>query len=310
MTLVDGPMAAALAQHRDRCNAIVANARRTYVDFDTTILENQIRGPLRDLVDSCDRISPGSGARVLAAVFDSVVELVGQHRLGGGSHDPLLAALPGLARILLDEPRKVFGSLANAVVHLHHCGLSVGEWLTRVTTAAAGGNPTMTMRAGQVAAWLLGLSQYRDSALSVAATLSDAAFSAAVGVNGVTAADTLQRMRDNRWWRPGRTPTGAPSVVHRVGAFRGFGGQFLSPPRVGVRAGHLVVCSGADAWLLHADAWGATLTRTEPQSIDFSSATKAFVPPGVRPVSVAATADMTALTVPTSYQVLVVEPGR
>ncbi|WP_280177805.1 hypothetical protein [Mycobacterium pseudokansasii] len=39
MTLVDGPMAAALAQHRDRCNAIVANARRTYVDFDTTILE-------------------------------------------------------------------------------------------------------------------------------------------------------------------------------------------------------------------------------------------------------------------------------
>ncbi|OOK83150.1 hypothetical protein BZL29_0283 [Mycobacterium kansasii] len=84
----------------------------------------------------------------------------------------------------------------------------------------------------------------------------------------------------------------------------------MSPPRVGVRAGHIVVCSGPDAWLLHADAWGATLTRTEPQSIDFSSATKAFVPSGVRPVSVAATADITALTVPTSYQVLVVEPGR
>jgi hypothetical protein len=309
--LLDGPIAAALAQHRDRFNAIVANARRNYVDFDTGILESQLRGPLRDLVDSCDRISPGSGARVLAAIFDDVVELVGQHRLGGGSHDPLVSALPGLTRIVVDEPRKVFGSLANGVVYLQSFGLPVGEWLRRLTLAAAWGDAAAVLRAGQVAAWLLGVSQFRGSALQVAATLNEAAFAAALGLDGASPdKDTLQRLRENRWWRPGYASNGAPRVAHRVGGFRGFGGPFLSPPSVGVRAGYLVVRAGTDAWLLHADAWGATLTRTEPDGVDFRSSEKALVPQGFRPLSAAGTNDVSALTLPTSYQVLVVEPGR
>ena len=116
--LIDGPMAAALAEHRERCNAVVARASRSYSGFDTAALERQLRGPVRDFVEACERTAPGSGARVLAAVFEPVVELVGQHRLGGGTHDDLLAALPRLARIVVEEPRRVFGSLANAVVHL------------------------------------------------------------------------------------------------------------------------------------------------------------------------------------------------
>jgi hypothetical protein len=311
MNPVDGALAAALEQHRDRFNAIVADARRTYVDFDTTVLENQIRGPLGELVDSCDRVLQGSGSRVLATIFAGVVQLVGQHRLGGGTHDPLLQVLPRLSRILIEEPRRVFGSLANGVVYLHGFGLPVVEWLDRVKSAASSADATASLGAGQVAAWVLGLSQFRDSALSVAAKLSDAAFAAALGLTGAAPpADTLRQLRENRWWRPGRTPTGTPTVAHRVGAFRGFGGPFLSPPRVGVRDGDITVCAGPDAWLLHADAWGATLTRTDPMGIEFPSPRADLVPVGLRPVSLAATTDMIALTVASSYRVLVVEPGR
>lgn len=306
---VDGAMAAALEQHRDRFNRIVAEARRGYPDFDTGTLEQLLRGSLRELVDSCERAAPGSGPRILAAIFDAAVALVGQHRLAGGSHDPLVAALPALARILLDEPRRVFAALANAVFHLHAFGLPVAAWVDRVTSAATSGDAARTLRVGQLAAWLVGLAHYRDSALDVAATLDEAALGAALGVP-TGSIDTLRQLRENRWWRPDRTPTGEWSVAHRVGGFRGFGGPFLALPRVATRDGQLIVSSGADAWLLHADAWGATLTRTEPTGFEFRSPDPRSVSVGLRPVSIATIPDVTALTVVDSYRVLVMEPGR
>jgi hypothetical protein len=303
-------LAAALADQRDRFNYVVAEGRRTYADFDVTIFSQQVQGPLANLVEACEKVSPGSGAGVLAAIFGPVVQLVGQHRLGGGSHDLLLAGLPGMARLVVGDPPRVFGSLANAVVHLHRYGAPVDEWLRRVETAADSGGVTTTLRAGQVAAWVLGLSHFRDGALEVASTLSDEAFSAALGATEPAArAGALEELRRDRWWKPGRTSPEGPRVVHRVGAFRGFGGTFLAAPRLGTRDDHIVIRAGDDAWVLHADAWGATLTRTGPDGIDFVPPSPAAIPPGVHPYSAAAVADITAVAVPTSYKVLVVEPG-
>ena len=308
---VDGAVAVALTDHRDRFNAVVAQARRTYVDFDIAILERQIRGPLSQIVEACDRVSFGSGSRVLAALFDPVVELVGQRRLGGGSHDGLMTSLPHLARVLVDDPRLVFGSLANAIVHLHRYQAPTDVWLNRVLAAGALGDATTMLHAGQVAAWTLGLSHFRDGALVVASTLSEDALSCALGATLTTpTSETVKLLEGDRWWRPGRSMPAGPAVAQRVGGFRGFGGPFLAPPRVGTRDEQLVVSSGSEAWTLHADAWGATLTRTDADDIEMHPTVDAVVPSALRPSSVAGVPDITAVTVATSYQVLVVEPGR
>jgi hypothetical protein len=307
---LDGAIQAALASNRERFNAVVASATRTYIDFDCATLEAQLRGPLRQLIDACEASSSGSGVRVLNTLFDDVVDLVGQHRLGGGSHDVLLASLPDLAPALIDEPRRVFGSLANAIVHLQRHGAPTEEWLRRVQAAAASGNATIALRAGQVAAWSIGLAHYRESALDVAATLTDEALVAALGIDhSVAPLESLARMRRDRWWQPGKPRPAGPIVAHRVGGFRGFGGPFLLPPEVGTRDGSILVRSGDNAWQLHADAWGATLTRAEPEGIDCDQPAAAVLPPGVVAVSAAATADVVAVTIATSYRVLVVEPG-
>jgi hypothetical protein len=307
---LDGPIAVALADHRDRFNAIVAQARRTTVGFDLAMLDREIRGPLRRLVEACDRRSSGSGSRVLAAVFEPVVDLIGQHRLGGGTHDALLDVLPDLAGVMIDQPRLVFGSLANAIIHLDRYRAPTRAWLDRVRAAAAlGADTTTVLRVGQVAAWSLGLAHYRASALDVASTLKDDALNAALGVETpLSADDTVQRLQDDRWWRPGRLPSDRPVVAHRIGGFRGFGGPFLSPPRVGTRDGHIVVCAGREAWTAHADAWGATLTRTQPDDVTFASAPPSSLA-GVQPASAGTVHDIVAVTVATSYRVLIVEPG-
>lgn len=310
-TTVDGPLAAALQDQRDRCNSLVAQARRTYADFDVNVLEAELRGPIALTVDACDRLASASGSRVLGAIFGPLVELVGQHRLGGGSHEALLVALPDLGRALVDDPRLVFGSLANAVTNLHRHGVPADQWLARVRAAAATADTATVLHAGQVAAWALGVSHFRESALRVASTLPNDTLGIALGTpQPVPVAETVQQLHADRWWWPTRPRPAAPTVAHRVGGFRGFGGPFLAMPRVGVRDGAIVVIADDAAWVLHADAAGATLTRTDDDGPIDTPPAAVDVPSGLQPSSVAALADITAVTVATSYHVLVVEPAR
>lgn len=306
--LLDGSMAEALDCRRDRFNAIVATARRARPQFDTAIFADQLRGPVAAVVEACASQTPGSGPSVLAALFEPVVELVGQRRLGGGTHDALLAALPELAPALVESPRQVFASLANATFHLQRSAIPVSPWLRRVVRASHAGDVGTLLTAGQVAAWAVGLAHYRSSALATAATLPGDALAAALDAPDTLDVEaTVTALRRDRWARPDGTRVPSNVVAHAVGGFRGFGGPFLAPPAVAVDGDRLVVTSGAGAWMLHADAFGATLTRTELDGATTTAGdTNPTLPPGLVASAVRTVGDTTALTRTTSYQVLVV----
>ena len=234
-------MAEALADRRDRFNAVVAGARQAQPEFDVPGLEALLRGPVRTAVEACEARATGSAGRVLAALFEPIVELVGQGRVTRG-HGTLLQTLPALAPALTDQPRRAFASLANAIVQLERFAAPVDVWLGRVARAATTGDTETTLRAGQVAAWAVGLAHYRESALATAETLPDEAMAAALGVaDPMPTGATVARLRADRWWRPDRDPPAAGSVVHRVGGFRGFGGPFLEPPAVVTTDGRVAV---------------------------------------------------------------------
>ncbi|MGQ0616335.1 MAG: hypothetical protein ACT4PW_05010, partial [Acidimicrobiia bacterium] len=309
---VRGVLADALEVHRDRFNATVAEARRARPDLDLDRLTGQLLGPVQAAVEACAVVAPGSAPRVLAALFGPVVDLVGQRRLGGGSHDGLMSSLARLAPALADEPRRLFASTANAVVNLLRSGLPAERWLERVVAAVAlGADADDALRAGQVAAWAIGLAHCRDRALDVAATLADDLLGAALGRPGplpVTA--TVERLRHDRWWRPGQAARAGdgPTVVHRVGGFRGFGGVFLSPPRIGRHEDRIMVLADDAAWCLHADGFGATLTRATPVPITSGAAPEGTVPDGVRPTAVVVAGDIGAATTASTYHVRVLGP--
>ena len=67
----------------------------------------------------------------------------------------------------------------------------------------------------------------------------------------------------------------------QTGAFRGFGGVFIEPPRVALAVEHFLVRSGEESWLLTADIFGATFHRTS--LTDFESAVQhTKLPAGLR----------------------------
>ncbi len=111
------------------------------------------------------------------------------------------------------------------------------------------------------------MAHYRQSALAVADGLPAPLALAAVGAPGSASWPELRaRFAQDLWFSP---DLAAPSlrVALGAGAFRGFGGLFVEPPRLAITHGNLLARSGGDAWLLFADAFGATFHRATPDEM-------------------------------------------
>src|SRR5262249_14803341 len=127
--------------------------------------------------------------------------------------------------------------------------------------------PTL-LQAGKVCAWRAGLAHLREGALETCGRLAPKLARAALGLSPAAKSlpleTVVQELRADPWLDPaslGKAP--APEkrlrVVGAVGAFRGFGGPFLRPPRVAYAEGHFLASDGERCWVLCADRFGATL---------------------------------------------------
>jgi hypothetical protein len=122
--------------------------------------------------------------------------------------------------------------------------------------------------AGQVAAWRAGMAHYRPGALELLKTLDAPLARTIFGLDAnALAPDTgalCEALLSNPWHDPANASSGerALQLVRRVGAFRGFGGSFLTPPRVVWTGAGFVATDEQESYLIHADAFGATLHRT------------------------------------------------
>ncbi|MFP4351152.1 MAG: hypothetical protein ACLFQY_22935, partial [Desulfococcaceae bacterium] len=72
-------------------------------------------------------------------------------------------------------------------------------------------------------------------------------------------------MAADPWYDPAELPDRqykTLSLMGRVGGFRGFGGEFLNPPRAATGSdGQIYLFDSDAAFVLHADRFGATLHR-------------------------------------------------
>lgn len=184
--------------------------------------------------------------------------------------------LPQLATFLVQEPQRVSGSVVNAAYNISQIeGARPQEWMELALALAPRCDKVSTfLQAGQVAAWRAGMAHYRLGALQILKTLDADLVRVIFGLESPPDAAALHHaLSVNPWYDPARS--GAPGtlkIVKRVGKFRGFGGAFLTPPRVFWTGEGFVTTDGADEYLLMADAFGATLHRTtDPRKANIAS---------------------------------------
>jgi hypothetical protein len=283
-----GPFAGVLESRRARYNSLFAAAHRLRPALDGEAFAAHLRAVVAPIVQSAAAHRPDSAVVVGDALYELSLDLIAQEFLGPRSRYPALAQgwqylLPILADRVAEAPRLVPGAITNALYQLATTpGARPAEWMQTVATLAplcAG--VSSLLQAAQVAAWRAGLAHYRLTALDRCAGLDPAVVRVALGLPIVSrppiAPDLLQaavaRLRNDPWLDPAAAFSDFISqrhlrLVRRVGAFRGFGGQFLAPPKVNCPGGQFVISDGDNHWLLFADRFGATLHRSTPPPPD------------------------------------------
>lgn len=287
-------LARALGSRRDEYNQRFVQARRQRAELDGSDLLQFLRAGADPLVQGVAD-QPGWDAdrvdQLVSAAFDAALELGGQRLLGVHAARPLLerawqGVLPAaLARWPQWSAASAICALCNALFHLVQAdGARPADWLAkqqRVLPHCA--DPDTWLRAGQVAAWLCGLAQYREAALELLRDLPPAIAGQLLGLTPDRPVEAaLLRLREDPWFNPAvAVPAASLRVAATVGAFRGFGGLFPQPPLLSARGEQLFVLSGEHCWQLLADAFGQHLARVPPTSFAAGSRGQPL-PPGLK----------------------------
>ena len=267
-------LAEILRASRGELNARFAMARRRLPALDGAAFGQFLVDAVAPL---CDAVPSRDVAAVAHAAYDVALELCGQRLAGAGARDGRVGAawsallVPAAAHIAA-APEATLSAAANALVQLAAApGARPEAWAEVMgTIAARAASIEEWLTAGQVAAWRAGLAHYRAGALEAADRLPPALALELVGAGGAWA-DVRARLRADPWHDPAR-PQSETRVVARVGAFRGFGGLFPVPPSVAGGGECFLVESDGDAWILFADACGATFHRAGEEDLRAAAA--------------------------------------
>ena len=262
-----------LRVHRTDCNARFAAARRRWPRLDAEDFALFLRDQLSPLATALDAAVPVETHRVLVHAYSLGYQLIAEKLAGPSAPNTSINRIwnglfPCMPELIAENPRLVLTALGNAAHQLGNTpGTKPDLWRARlVDFIPKCPNAEVLLVMAQVLAWRAGLSHYRTSALLAAnhlpPRLALEALEAPAGADWDATRDA--HLRDP-WFGYGLDPD---SREHRIGSFRGFGGLFLTPPLVTSNGSQLLVLSGGDAWILVADAFGATFHRAAPEEVE------------------------------------------
>lgn len=274
--LIAGPLAETLRRARDRFNTKFAYARRKYPTLDEDVFIEHLRSVLAPIAESVHNARPDRVDETIEALYDISLELTGKAFFGRETrHTALMTAwrklFPRLAFLLATEPARFASAITNAVYNLSATAgarptfwidamIEIGSYCTKVDSF---------LEAGKVMAWRAGLAHYRQSALEAVKQIEPelARITLALPESSSAQIETIvERLITDPWLAPAAAAESEPRerrlrIVAVVGAFRGFGGVFVSPPEVALSEGEIVAFDNENCWAITADLFGATLRR-------------------------------------------------
>lgn len=277
--LITGAFADILKAEREHLNAHFAEAKRTHPNIDPDAFKALLIETVAPIVSAVEACMPTATRETALTLYDLALDLLAQDLLGPNSRYPFIAQgwqdlLPKLAPKIALSPRAVIGSLTNALYNLSQVpNARPQEWVASMLALAHLTSDTAAfLQAGQIAAWRAGLADYRTGALALCSKIPPALARAALGLDASRESPPMetivQRLSADPWLLPAsiENPPHAErrlKIVTRVGAFRGLGGLFRTPPTVATMGDYFVVKDDSTSWLLVADRFGATFHRAD-----------------------------------------------
>jgi hypothetical protein len=264
--------AEALERGRERYNTAFLAARRGGAAIDPQAFLQHIQTVVVPIVDAVASRMAERAAGVLDGLYSVSTQLFNASMLGSGAKTQAVnrvwaELLPSLTHLLVRDPQRLAATLSNAAHNIEATPEpKVDLWIRDLLRLA----PQCTdvsdlLEAGKIAAWRAGMAHYRKGALAAAKLLPPALTEAAL--------EAAVQMADRWQFDPWADPDGKANltIVARAGAFRGFGGRFIRPPRVWSSTGQLFASDGEGTWQLIADRFGCVFMRHDVRPLTESS---------------------------------------
>lgn len=244
MTLPLPALARALRSERERADAALARAHAAGVDGPSVVADLAAWEPVL-----AARTVPGP---LGVAVLETALSLTGAGRWRPGSpaRRALCELAPGLPWYIAGDPAATLAALVAAATTLTRTG-GYAAWARALPSLPDPGAHVRPLLA--VAAWRAGTARLRASALEAASALPAEVAGPALGLAPGAVASALAANVADPWAWPGAPVRG---VLTRLGDYRGVGGVWLAPPRVG--PGWTVSADGR-SWEVVADIHGGEL---------------------------------------------------
>lgn len=266
-----------LRARRTDCNARFAAARRRWPRLDAADFSLFLRDQVSPLAAALDQAVPEKSHMVLSQAYNLGLQLVAERLAGPSAANPSINVLwsemfPQMPDLIASSPRRALVALGNAAHQLAATpDTRANTWRKRLAEfVPILSNVDDLLVIAQLLAWRAGLPHYRETALAAADSLPpELALEAIEAPDGATWAKMRDAHINDPWlaYDTHRDRLAPGDLERRIGAFRGFGGLFLTPPLVTSNGSQVLVFSGGDVWILIADAFGATLHRAAPEEI-------------------------------------------
>lgn len=264
-----------LEDQRDKLNALFRARVKQGAKIDPQDFSVHVRTRVGNIIAAIDLVFPERTRIATSELYEVSLELFAAGHLGDGSNTMYLSKLwdelmPKIARHVARFPRRVAGSLSNALVKIEQqSNQSANRWLKLLTQLSQYTESVDELLIlGKVAAWVSGMSHFRHSALAAARLLPARTVTPLFGLspdvdeNGIR--NYLSQLDENPWCDSMDPPDGRDLEVHQVaqcGAFRGFGGLMMKPPSVATIDNRLMVTDGRQVWQIFADRYGSVFQR-------------------------------------------------
>lgn len=263
-----------LEEQRDSCNEKFLLHVSQGSRLDPTVWLRHVRDRIAVVVDAVEEHFPERSRMAFSELYDISLDLFSLgHLRDEGSSLQLLQIwerlLPKLGKFIARDPRRVVGSLCNAVLNTSQTSLQVAdqwiECMTRVGPYAETVDQLLNL--GKFAAWRCGQAEYRLAALKIAESLPASLLTMTLAPT-ISVPDTeihsLIRLSENDPWILARAGSHQGIQAALVGGqFVGYGGMFYHPPLVRKLNGDLCVTDRRHVWRIDADSFGFRLHNLE-----------------------------------------------
>jgi hypothetical protein len=162
----------------------------------------------------------------------------------------MLTKNPGLVQTSFT---RAFNAINNALLTIRkHQPERVEDWIEHMTATIADCRTIDEfLSVGRIYAWLSGLSQFRERALSEMVTLNQELKQRVARESG----NELSDITSKRWLSM------KPVFVGTAGGFAGLRGSFMEPPRIALLDDQVVATDGHSTYALFTDTFGSVLLQ-------------------------------------------------